>query len=264
MPFTQFQRLAPTCVLLFASLTSLAGSAHAQAPTNQIAFEVTSVKPSAPGGRHGVYTDGSPRQILMLGMTLKQLMTFAFEVESYRIVASGLPTESYDVIARIPEEAVKLHEDVRWNRIHSMTQSKLAERFKLAVHRCSAEIPAYRLTLAKGESKIHELGPNPGDNVLVNRRPGHVSAQQMPMSQLAQILRGELKRPVVDETGVKGVFDVTLDWVPDLTDGADALPSAGGPSLLTAVEEQLGLKLVWGKSTLEVIYVDYAEKASEN
>jgi uncharacterized protein (TIGR03435 family) len=217
-----------------------------------------------PGGRHGVYTDGSPNQIRMLGMNLKQLMTFAYDVESYRIDASGLlPPESYDVIAKIPEDAARLPDEARWPRIHLMTQAMLAGRFKLSLHHGSKEMDVYRLVVAKGGSKIRELGPNPGDNVVVNRRQGHLSAEQMPMSQLIGILRGELKRPVLDETGIKGVFDVELDWRPANAQDATAAPDSR-PSLFTVIGEKLGLKLAPAKSAIDVLVVDHAEKASEN
>jgi uncharacterized protein (TIGR03435 family) len=256
------------CAFLYA-----AADFHAQSSGTGPSFEVASIKPSTQGGRHGVYTDGSPGQVLMLSMTLKQLITFAYDMESYRIVGAGLPTDSYDVIARVPEGVAKLPDDARWDRIHTMTQALLADRFRLAVHRGTTEMSVYRLTVARGGLKIRELGPNPGENVVVKRRPGYLSAEQMPMSQLVSILRGELKRPVVDETGVKGVFDVTLIWTPEDSarsaqrseDSPSAVADPGdGPSLLTAIEEQLGFELLWGKSTIDVITVDHAEKASEN
>jgi uncharacterized protein (TIGR03435 family) len=88
------------------------------------------------------------------------------------------------------------------------------------------------------------------------------------MSQLTGILTGELKRPVLDETGIKGVFDVALDWTPESVAAArDASqPDApdGRPSLLAAVEEQPGLKLEAGKSLIKVLVVDHAERAPEN
>lgn len=201
----------------------------------------------------------------MLSMTLKQLMTFAYDVESYRISASELPNEPYDVIAKIPGDAVNLPEDARWQQVHLMAQALLADRFKLAVHRDSEEMSVYRLTAAKGGLKLRELGPNRGDNVVVQRAPGHLSAEQMPMSQLVSISRGELKRPVIDEAGVKGVFNVALDWAPAARNAQRASEDADSrPSLFTAVEERLGLKLISGKSTIEVIVVDHAERASEN
>ena len=94
------------------------------------------------------------------------------------------------------------------------------------------------------------------------------------MTQLVTILRGELRRPVLDATGIRGVFDITFDWAPESTvvnpARANQQPENLGdapdarPSLFTAVEEQLGLKLEPGKSAIEVLVIDHAQKASEN
>jgi uncharacterized protein (TIGR03435 family) len=110
-------------------------------------------------------------------------------------------------------------------RMPNMTAKRISTAFDLRVFLISQlemEMAVYKLAPAKGGSKLRELGPNPGDNVIVNRQAGHLSAEQMPMSQLVDILRGEPKRPVLDATGIKGVFDVKLDWAPDAVAG-------GGP-----------------------------------
>jgi uncharacterized protein (TIGR03435 family) len=92
-------------------------------------FEVASIRPSTPGGRHGVWTDGSPNQIRMLGMNLKQLMTFEYDVESDRISGSGLLTpDLYDVIGKIPEDVAKMPEDTRWPRIHNVPKMQRPRR----------------------------------------------------------------------------------------------------------------------------------------
>jgi uncharacterized protein (TIGR03435 family) len=119
----------------------------------------------------------------------------------------------------------------------------------------------YGLVVAKTGSKIRELGPNPGDNVVAEVRQGHLSAKQMPMSQLVEILGSQLDRPVLDRTGIRGVFDVTLDWAPE-NPQSTALETK--PSLPVALQEQLGLKLETQKGRVEVLVVDHAEKASEN
>jgi len=254
-----------TYALIFSiCLASLTAAVSAQTTEASSEFEVASIRLSKPSERRGVWTDGSPNQIRMLGMNLKQLMTFAYDVESYRIDGSGvLPPESYDVIAKIPEDTVRLPDEARWARIRLMTRALLSSRFKLSLHLGSTEMAVYRLVVAKGGSKIRELGPNPGDNVVVNRRQGHLSAEQMPMSQFIGILRGELKRPVLDATGIRGVFDVELDWAPANVRDATATPD-NRPSLFTVIGEKLGLKLVPAKTAIDVLVVDHAEKASEN
>lgn len=144
-----------------------------------------------------------------------------------------------------------------------MSHALLTDRFKLKLHRDTKDFAVYRLVVGKSGSKINELGPNPGDNVVVDRRPGHLSAEQMPMSQLANILKRQLGRPVLDMTGIKGVIDVKLDRAPDSRATAPEDAPDGWPSLFTAVQEQPGLKLEAGKSSIETLVVDHAERASE-
>ena len=259
---------------LYWAVAAFAVTAVAQTPDPAAAFEVASIRPSPPGGRRGVWTMGSKSLIQMLGMNLRQLMGFAYDVEGYRISAQGpAMTERYDVVAKVPDEVSGLSDKERWQRIHLMTRRLLAERFKLEFHRSSTEMPVYRLAVWKGGAKIKETGPNPGDNVVIDRSSGHLSAKSMPMSQLVSILTSELRRPVLDETGIQGVFDVALDWAPEslparpgAAAGATNLADAPDtrPSIFTAVEEQLGLRLEAGKSTMEVLVVDRAERASEN
>lgn len=89
----------------------------------------------------------------------------------------------------------------------------------------------------------------------------HLSAKQMPISQLVDILAGQLDRPVIDLTGIRGVFDVTLDWTPE---NAPAAAVETKPPLSMALEDQLGLKLEARKTRVDVIVVDHAERSSEN
>ena len=116
-----------------------------------------------------------------------------------------------------------------------MTQALLAERFKLAVHRETRDMPVFALVPAKGGLKISQTGPPSSDWVRATVGRNSVSAKQMPMAQLLSILGGIVDRQVLDESGMGGVFDISLDWSDD--------PNSGKPSLFTALQEQAGLKL---------------------
>jgi uncharacterized protein (TIGR03435 family) len=233
----------------------------AQSASPEPEFEVASVKLAIPGPQ-GVWTNGSPDRIRMLNMSLKELISFAYDVKDYRVYGTGwIETEKYDVIAKVSSDAAKLQWDKKFALMRRMTRTLLGERFKLTLRQEKRELPVFGLVVAKTGSKIRELGPNPGDNVVADYRWGHLSAKQMPMSQLVDILGGQLDRPVLDLTGIQGVFDIKLDWTPE-----SAQPTAleTKPSLPVALEEQLGLKLEARKSPVEVIVVDHAERASEN
>jgi uncharacterized protein (TIGR03435 family) len=235
--------------------------AFGQSASPEPGFQVASVKRAVPGPQ-GVWTNGSPDRIRMLNMSLKELISFAYDVKDYQVDARGwMEDEKYDVIAKVSDDAVKLPWANRFALERLMTRTLLRERFKLALRQEKRDLPAFALVVDKTGPKIHELGPNPGDNVVADYRWGHLSAKQMPMSQLVDILAGQLDRPVIDLTGIHGVFDITLDWTPE---NAPTTALETKPSLPVALQEQLGLRLEARKSPVNVIVMDHAEKASEN
>ena len=246
--------------LIFVAL--IATHCHAQSTQSPPEFEVASVKPAIPGPHQGVWSNGPPDEVRMLNMNLGDLISFAYHLKSYQISVTGwMESVNYDVVAKVPSDAAKLPWEEKFALMRLMTRTMLAERFKLALHKETKELPAYALVVGKNGSLIRELGPNPGENVVVDWRRGHLSAKMMPMSQLVELLSNLIQRPVLDQTGIKGIFDVTLDWEPDSTNppGSDAKPP-----LNLALQEQLGLKLEARKAPIDVMVVDHAERASEN
>jgi uncharacterized protein (TIGR03435 family) len=245
-------------VILAMSASSVCVAQPAASPP---AFEVASLKAAIPGPQ-GVWTNGSPDRIRMLNMSLKELISFAYDVKGYQLPATGwVESEKYDVIAKVSPEIAALPWEKKFALERVMTQALLAERFKLAVHREKKDLPVYGLAPVKSGSKIHQTGPNPGDNVNVDFRRGHISAKSMPMSQLVEILADQLDRPVLDLTGITGVFDISLDWAPE---NADPNAIETKPPLPLALEDQLGLKLETRKGAVEVLVIDHAERAAAN
>jgi uncharacterized protein (TIGR03435 family) len=238
------------------------GPCFAQTPAADPRFEVASVKPAKPGPE-GVWTDGSPIRIRMMNMSLKELIGYAYSLKDYQIFGPAwIDSENFDVFAKAPDDAAASPQKQQRRQMRAMTQSLLAERFKLVVHREQRPLPIYALVVAKGGAKIQELGPNPGDNVFAEIRRGHVAAQRMPMSQLVDILNHQVDRPIRDETEIKGVFDVKLDWWPESKDSnQDDVGLAAKPNLFEALQSQLGLKLELRKDPVEVLVVDHAERA---
>jgi uncharacterized protein (TIGR03435 family) len=118
-------------------------------------------------------------------------------------------------------------------------QALLAERFRLAVHRETKVVPAYVLAVSKSGLKLKEAADGPNKGTMSMSR-GKLTAHGISIESLARNLSGNLGSPVVDLTGIQGLFDLTLEWAPDSSDTAE--PSAG-PSIFTALQEQLGLKL---------------------
>ena len=135
-----------------------------------------------------------------------------------------------------------------------MPQALLTERFGMKFHRETREVPAYVLVVAKSGLKARPAAEGSAGGF--NRRPGHLETRSATMAGLADKLSQQSERPVVDQTAVRGSYEFTLDWTPD------ELQSDGqaGPSLFTAIEEQLGLRLEARKEPMEVVVVDYVEK----
>jgi uncharacterized protein (TIGR03435 family) len=164
-----------------------------------------------------------------------------------------------------------------------MLQALLADRFKLAVHYETKDVAVYTLTVSKDGPKFHETTPDElpkdfGEGMarVTRSRPGQFTAQSFTMARLAQILSFATRRIVQDQTGLKGRYDIKLDWAPDdmnpspgNADRHGALPSvvpaaSSGPSIFTAVQEQLGLKLESRKGSMQILVIDHVEEPAPN
>ena len=144
-----------------------------------------------------------------------------------------------------------------------MMQTLLADRFKLQLHRETRPVQTYILEVAKSGPKL-EKGDGHGSKTDNGR--GNLIITNATMDRFAEILSRQMDLPVVNRTGIDGVFNVKLKWTPESTkpvkpeDGA----LAEGPSIFTAIQEQLGLRLHAQKIPIEVLVIDHAEKPSEN
>jgi uncharacterized protein (TIGR03435 family) len=142
-----------------------------------------------------------------------------------------------------------------------MLQQLLADRFALRLHRETKEITIYSLIVGKNGPKLKEGGS--AGPYLSRPSPGRLAGQRASMSSLASALAGNLGRPVIDNTGLKGGYDFSLEWTADAA--PDAVPAdTSGPSLFTALQDQLGLRLESKKAPIEVLIIDRAEKPSPN
>jgi uncharacterized protein (TIGR03435 family) len=211
-------------------------------------FEVASIKPNkSAGGISGIHV--TTGRVTMENVSLKKLTLWAYDIPDDREYALAGPdlltSEHFDIQASFPAETPM-------ERVRLMTQALLAERFKLALHKESRQLPMYVLVVAKNGPKIHAVEDG---SAKTSFRPGHFEATKIPMPHFADLLARFLVRQVVDETGLKGVFDFTLEWSPE------EMKTGDGASLFTALQEQLGLKLEARKGPVEVLVVDHIEKA---
>jgi uncharacterized protein (TIGR03435 family) len=156
-------------------------------------------------------------------------------------------------------------------------QSLLADRFKLKPHFETREMPTYDLTVAKDGPKLPPPNdtPSPDKLTAANMSGGMVvlkdgiRVRNMTLDQMLQApWYGLATHPIVNKTGLTGTYNLTLHYIPDVPPppGAEhpTAPDDSGPSIFTVLEEQLGLKLVPSKGSVEVIVIDSIERPSEN
>jgi uncharacterized protein (TIGR03435 family) len=231
------------------------------------AFEAASIKPSKaePGSGSGITTrKGS---ISARNVTLKRCIRGAYDGQESQIVGGPkwVDEDRYDIDGKAAGPAGD-------RELMGMLQSLLSERFKLAFHRETRELPGYALVAAKSGLKAKRSQPDAESRTNSSRT--EIDAEACSMHQLAQKLSEVIHLPVADLTAVEGAFDFQLKWTPEdvqakAPSGGDKPGSAAidmgiGPSVFAALQEQLGLKLEPRKVPTEVLVIDHAEKASEN
>ena len=195
--------------------------------------------------------DSSAGQLRYSNVTLKDLLRQAYAVQSYQITGPAwLEMERFDVVAKFPPGSAG-------EQVPLMLQTLLAERFHVSIHRETKDLPAYALTVANGGAKLKPVGSSGNISSNSNRTGVHLTAKTS-MRGLTDYLSQRMDRPVLDQTGLTGGFEFTLDWAVD--DAATATDAAAGPSIFTAVQEQLGLKLNSTKGPVETIVVDRADR----
>ena len=240
-------RMVHTNILLLAAYT---GIAVGQALP---AFEVASVRMEKDADPNHVnsHWSGRPGKLTATGISLRDIVQSAYGVKTYQIKGSdSLTSERYDIQAEWPADTPK-------EEFPLMLQSLLIERFKFTHHREPKILPVFALRRAKAGPKFQPAAEDAHNSLDGNN--GHWKAQHVSMANLAEMLSNQTSRPVVDKTGLSGFFNFEFQF----TSGnkrADPDSNDTGPSIFTAVEEQLGLKLVPEKDTVDILIVDHVEK----
>ncbi len=218
-------------------------------------FEAVSIKLSSPtaGGAIPIGRSANPGSVTLLGVTPKDVIVRAYSRKRYEVSGPGwIDQEHYDILARVGRPASDPEQRL-------MLQAMLADRFQMTAHTETRVLPAYELVVAKNGPKLRESAPDELGSRVFPNAPG-VSGKQISMPRLAELLAAKLDRPVADKTGLSGSFDIELKWTPD-TAPADA---DLGPSVFTAIQEQLGLRLEARKLPVEVMVIDRISKPSAN
>jgi len=244
--------------------TSVALLGQQQVDQKPLAFEVASVKPNTSGdpfdwGISGFGTSGpTPSQFTAKNAALDRIIAIGFGLRDEQMI--NLPgwthTERFDIVAKYPDGTAFNAQDEA-----GMLRSLLAERFKLHTHRETRELPVYDLVLARRD---HRLGPSLRLSTETSRvsppAQGLIQAQAAPIGLLVLILSPMVQRLVVDRTGLTGHYDFELRWTSDGPAASSPSATAGNPSLFTAVEEQLGLKLESTTGPVDVVVIDHVER----
>jgi len=238
-------------------------NASAKIPT----FTVAAIRPDKSGygsWQGGPTSDGYSAK----NVPIAELIYFAYGLRCPGQLL-GLPgwadSERFDVEARMDEDDAaafqKLSGQQQREQAALMLRPLLEDRFKLRLHHETRELPVYALVVAKGGIKLKE-SHEPGnlDGMGTNRGFIGVRASRIG-GRFLEGLSDATGRIVVDKTGLTGIYNITLKWTPDGTATSD--PNAP-PDLFTAIEEQLGLKLVPAKAPVDVIVVDHVERPTEN
>jgi len=233
-------------------------------------FEVATIKPSKPDEPGKAFLVRG-RRFQTINTTLSEIISFAYGVHSKQVL--GAPpwaaSEKFDIDGQPDGEGAP--SDKQWK---GMLQKLLVERYKLTLHHDKKELSVYVLSIAKNGPKLTKSEGDPnGLPGLFFRALGALNVRNANMADFAGLMQqAVLDRPVLDQTGLTGRFDFTLNWTPDDSQfggmGAKIPPptdsASAPPNLYTAIQEQIGLKLDATKAPADVLVIDHVEKPSEN
>jgi uncharacterized protein (TIGR03435 family) len=233
----------------------------AQTPAGQsLAFDAATVKRNM-SAASGWSSDSTNGLLRITNATMQSLITYAFDVRDFQISGGPgwLTADRYDITGK-PESGA--HDA----QMKEMLRTLLAERFQLQTHRETKNGSVYALVVARSGMKL-EVTKSP------NHRTSHTSAdtdgkrtfhaEGFNMDELAASLAAILRQTVVDRTGDAGKYDFELSWMPDPGTSNNAVDSSG-PSIFTALQEQLGLRLESQKGPIPILVIDRIERPSEN
>jgi uncharacterized protein (TIGR03435 family) len=236
-------------------------------------FDVVSIKRNNSGGAPAmIISPLESDQIIVKNASPHLILGEAYGIRLHDQII-GLPgwadSETYDIVAKVAESDLAAFRKLLPMQRSPMLQSVLVNRFHLASHFETRTLPAYALVTSKSGPKLKEVesGTLPDgrkDPGGIDMSRNQITATGASMLPLVHVLQMQLGRPVVDRTGLTGNYDFKLTWTPD--PGATAAPAdtESGPSLFTAIQEQLGLRLEPVRAPVQILVVDHIERPSEN
>lgn len=261
---------------------------QAQSAPGKLAFEVASVKTNKTGDGRIMMGIAPGGRFTATNIPGRLIVRQAFNVQDFQIVGAPdwLNSERYDVVAKAPEG------EFTGEQVRPMLQSLLEERFKLASHTETRDLPIYELVKAKPDGTLGPAltpgavdcaaargrrgggpplaPPQPGQKIECGMMigMGRLNAGGMPLSELVRTLSQQVGRVIVDKTGLTGGYDFELTYAPEQLgfggpvqlNGAPPPVDPNAPNLFTALQEQLGLKLESARGPVDVLVIDRIEQ----
>jgi uncharacterized protein (TIGR03435 family) len=219
-------------------------------------FDVVSLRHNTMDS-HGSSERTNPGHVVAENITPSSMMQQAFGVRASQIEGAPgwIETDRYDLNA-----TTGTTKDLNDIELQPYWESMLETRFHMKYHRASKEMQVYSLTVAKGGPKLprNTGGGDTSTHLSQSAHHAALTSTHISMPSFATLLGKRLDRTVIDKTGLTGVYDVKLEWSPDLS------TDTGFASIFTALQDQLGLKLESGKGPVEIIVIDKFEKPTEN
>ena len=235
-------------------LIALTATLLAQAQPADLSFEVVSIKPAhiSDEQRTPFRNRQTPGGLDYLAIDTVSLIRKAFVIKDYQLVMpKGFRNQEWTIIAKAPSGS-------RMQDFPAMIRTMLTDRFKLAFHRETKVLAVEELVIAKGGFQLKDVGPPEGGMGMGGASwKGRVS-----IALLAQTLTFAEHLPVIDKTGLQGIFQIQFDYTPPAP--ASDLAAPPGPSLSEAMEQTIGLKLQPAKAPIEVVVVDHVDFPTEN
>jgi uncharacterized protein (TIGR03435 family) len=274
-------------ILFFTAATVLSQTTPATKPS----FEVASIKPAAPGITRRFITSTPSGMFIATNYPLKGLVAYAYSARSFQMVGGTgwMENDGWEVEARAPSDDIpsqrELGDVTHPTKMGLMVQSLLEERFKLKAHRETRELPVYELVVAGGGSKV-KLSDDQSPPVQESTPPERTSeglprlkrgswsirgsstgrefnSLAIPFSSFVNMLVNDIGHPVIDKTGLEGLYDIQMKWAPNTPTPPGSEPPTE-PYIFTAITEQLGLRLVSTKGPVDVVVIESAEKPTPN
>ncbi|MGO4209887.1 TIGR03435 family protein [Terriglobus sp. 2YAB30_2] len=275
-----------TACLLFSSIAGYGQTRYVYEvasikPSTGAKFEVVVIKPT-PHGSTGNSLNFNQGKMVAHNIPLKDVIKFAYDLKSDSQLLNApdwVKTDRYEIDAQEDEAEsaalMKMAFEGRFEALRSMMRQMLIERFHLEATPQTAEVPIYALVVTKGGPKITPTPPLASGEQRKFRGwqghgPGDVEAQAATMELVASVISRMPEadgRVVVDKTNMPGEYDWKLHWTPQsnsASDGTGTTTAETGPTLFTALQEQLGLKLESQKGTVAAVAINHIERPTEN